>query len=67
VCCIAPEPGNMVRSFCAATCDATKHQVGLCDSNASTSACPEAAPCSRNNIDDWNLPHCYGTCGGVSP
>jgi hypothetical protein len=67
VCCISAAPNSGARSFCAAACDPQKRQVGLCDSNAATSACPSTAPCSRNNIDDWNLPHCYGTCGGVSP
>jgi hypothetical protein len=67
VCCIAAEPDNSVRSFCAAACDPTKHQVALCDANATQSKCPPTSPCSRNNIDDWNLPHCYGTCGGVGP
>ncbi len=67
VCCISAEQPSSVRSFCAAACNPLKHEVGLCDANTTKSVCPPTSPCSRNNIDDWNLPHCYGTCGGVAP
>jgi hypothetical protein len=69
VCCIEAndDAGGKENSFCAAACDPRQNQFQLCNSNAATTACSPHSPCSRNNIDDWNLAHCYGTCGGVGP
>jgi hypothetical protein len=65
VCCIGLEGDATITAACAPGCDPLKNQVQLCNANATTSECPPSSPCSRNNIDMWNLPHCYGTCGGV--
>jgi hypothetical protein len=66
VCCISLEgDASTIVAACAPGCDPLKNQVQLCNANATTSACPPTSPCSRNNIDMWNLPHCYGTCGGI--
>ena len=64
VCCIQRLTTGDDRSRCAATC--TGNEVQFCDPGAADAGCPASAPCSTNNIADWNLPPTFGTCGGRS-
>ena len=65
VCCVE-RPGNDSVSKCAPMCNSGSNQVQFCDPNAADSGCPANAPCSTNNISDWNLPPTFATCGGVT-
>lgn len=62
VCCVRDDNGNAA-SECKTSCGNGEAQ--LCDPRAADAGCPQADPCSNNNIGDWGqLPDSYGTCGG---
>jgi hypothetical protein len=61
VCCVQ-QVNNGATSECKATCGNNSAQ--LCDKNATVTGCAAADMCSSRNINDWNLPATYATCGG---
>lgn len=61
-CCIRVTATGTV-SECKATCAAGEGQ--LCDSAAAVTGCSADSGCSSENIEKWNLPDTYATCGGV--
>jgi hypothetical protein len=66
VCCVTLNNNDDVSSTCvpAAQCENGDTAV-LCDPSAPDGGgCPPADPCDNNNINDWNLPRGFGTCGG---
>jgi hypothetical protein len=66
VCCIEKDTNSNVQSICAPSCDSTQRQAQLCDPSADTK-CPPTAVCTSSSSNAWNLPRCYGTCGGALP
>jgi hypothetical protein len=62
VCCISKGNG-VTSSKCLDACPLGGAQ--LCDSRTQASRCPATAQCSSANIESWNLPLRYGTCGGI--
>jgi len=65
VCCIWRSSG-VNQSACLGVCSVALNQVQLCDPSSGDAGCPSADPCSTNNIQDWNLPPTFATCGGLT-
>lgn len=62
VCCV-DQNNDDTTSTCKATCGGNEAQ--LCDPKAGDAGgCPSSDPCSNKDINDWNLPNTFGTCGG---
>lgn len=69
VCCIANDgtTTNVASCVPAADCKDEGERIiraQLCDPNAMPTGCPATAACSTQNVDQWNLPSGYATCGG---
>ena len=68
VCCITSDGvANNISSQCKPTCTAAAGATTatLCDPTMPGVGCQGATTCTRTNVDSWNIPNGFGTCGGV--
>lgn len=68
-CCVHHNQDNQGSQSSTSTCKpiCSAGEAQLCDPLASASGCAADATCSSKNIDKWEFPSTFATCGGVAP
>jgi hypothetical protein len=70
VCCLEAPASGVIHAHCLSPNSCVGVDGGsramICDPSLADGGCGEAGACSSANINTWNLPSGFGTCGGVS-